>query len=766
MKFLSAPRQPFVGLALMAATGIIIADILPLPGATLIVMTIILAISIVIAACWPTLSATYAIVGLGFFLLHNFETTNTEGQQLANQLGTRPRVVTATGYVISEPKVAPSRFATFLLKLKSIEFEGRKQSTRAVWQVRWKGAPEFGDELKLFGIAEVITPPRNPGEFDMRCYLARHDVRRMLFVRYPEQGALIRHGGGNPILRLAQKSRAWMQNALCRGLENAPEVQVFLSGIVLGIRHETPEDIEEPFQQTGTIHLFAVAGLHVGIVAALLWLLATVAHVSRRWAAAFIIPSIFFYAAITGLHVPSLRAAVMASVLVGGLFFERKVFVLNSLAAAAFFLLCWDTNELFSTGFQLSFAVVGAIILFADPISVFLQRWTAPDPFLPRSLLRGPRRWMHTSFKWLCDGAGVSLAAWVGSLPLVLWYFYIVTPISLLANLIVVPIAFFILAIALLSFLSTPLLTALAVIFNNANWFLAQLVLGIVQVLAHVPGGHFYVEHPHWPEKLAAKITILDLGAGAAVHVETGNANWLFDSGNERTYQRVVREYLHWAGINRLSGLLLTHGDALHLGGTAQLLDDFPQIRIVDNAAPDHSAAHRKLQRLFQERGIKPDNLPAGDSFSLSRDVTARVLFPPRNFSSPMADDQAYVVHLLVAPATSILFMSDSGIRTEQALLANHFNLQSDIIIKGQHHSGESGSEAFLDATRPRLIIATSRDFPGYERISDNWAENLRKRGIKLFRQNETGAVTLRFRHDGWEAQSYFTGETFRNANQ
>jgi beta-lactamase superfamily II metal-dependent hydrolase len=286
-----------------------------------------------------------------------------------------------------------------------------------------------------------------------------------------------------------------------------------------------------------------------------------------------------------------------------------------------------------------------------------------------------------------------------------------------------------------------------------------------VQFLAHVPGGHFYVEHPHWPEKLVAKITVLDVGAGAAVHLQTGSANWLFDSGNERTYQRVVREYLHWAGINRLSGLLLTHGDALHLGGVAQLLDDFPQIRVVDNAAPDHSGAHRNVQHLFRERGIKLDNLFARDSFSLSRDVTAHVLFPPRNFSSPIADDQAYVIHLVVAPATWILFMSDSGIKTEQALLASGLNLQSDIIIKGQHHSGESGSDAFLDATRPRLIISTSRDFPGYERISDAWVENVRKRGIKLFRQDDAGAVTLSFRQDNWEAQSYFTGEIFRSSN-
>ena len=766
MKLSSAPRQPFVGLALLAATGVIFADFFPFSPSTLLAISMVVAICAFLVLRWPSLIATYAIVGAGFFLLHNLRSSNTEGQQLAAQIGNRPRVLTATGFVISEPKIAPNGFATFSLKLESIELEGRKQRTHASWLVRWRGTPEYGDELRLFGIAEVNAPPRNPGEFDMGSYLARRDVRRTFFVRYPEDGALIQHGAGNPILRAAQKSRGWMQNTLCRGLEGSPDVQNFLSGIVLGLRHQTPEDIEEPFQQTGTLHLFAVAGLHVGIVAALLWMLATIARLPRKWATALIIPSILFYSAVTGLHVSSVRAAVMTSILLGGFFFERKVFVLNSLAAAAFFLLCWNTNELFSTGFQLSFSVVGAIILFADPLFRILRRWGAPDPFLPRSLLRGPRHLVQTGFEWLCRGGSVSLAAWLGSLPFVLWYFHIVTPISLLANLVVVPIAFFILAIALLSLLVTPLLLWPAVIFNNANWFLAQLVLGIVHLFAQVSGGHFYVECPHWPKNDIARITVLDLGAGAAVHLRTRGADWLFDCGSDRTYKRVVRQYLHAAGVNRLDGLLLTHGDSLHIGGTAELLHDFPGARLIDNPAPDRSAIHQRLQRLFRQREIKPDNLAAGDSFRLSRDVTGDVLFPPRVVPASMADDRTYVVQMLIPSSTSILFMSDSGLETERALLAYGLDLHSDIVIKGQHHSGQSGSDAFLDAVRPRLIIASSRDFPEYERISDDWVERVRARGIKLFRQDETGAVTLRFDRDGWEARSYLTGETFRSSSQ
>ena len=766
MKLLNLPRQPFVGLAGMAGLGIILADFSPLPSSALLAISIVVAVCCVILLRWPMVIATYAIVGLGFFLLHDLQTSNTDGQQLAAQLGDRPRVLTATGIVVSEPKIAPNGFATFLLRLESIELEGGNERTDATWLVRWRGTPEYADELRLFGIAGVIAPPRNPGEFDMRAYLARRDVRRTLFVRYTEDGTLIRHGGGNPILRAAQKSRGRMQKAICRGLDDSPDVQNFLSGIVLGVRHQTPEDIEEPFQQTGTLHLFAVAGLHVGIVATLLWMLAMVARLSRKWATALIIPTLFFYAAVTGLHVSSVRAAVMSSILLGGFFFERKAFLLNSLAAAAFFLLCWNTNELFSAGFQLSFAVVGAIILFADPLFGCLRRWGAPDPFLPRSLLRGPRRLMHLGFEWLLRATSVSLAAWIGSLPFILWYFHIVTPISLFANLVVVPIAFFVLAVALLSLISTPLLSWIAIVFNNANWFLARLVLSIVQLFAQIPGGHFYVDDPHWSQNDIAKITVLDVGPGAAVHLRPRGADWLFDCGSDRNYQRVVRPYLHWAGVNRLDGLLLTHGDSLHIGGTAELVRDFPRVRLMDSLAPDRSTIHQQLQRLLQQRGIKTDHLAAGDSFRLSPEVTAHVLFPPRVLLANISDDQAYVIQLIVAPSMSILFMSDSGEKTENSLLAYGLNLRSDIIIKGQHHSGQSGADPFLDAVRPQLIIATSRDFPEYERINDEWAERVRARGIKLFRQDETGAVTVRVGRDGWEAQSYLTDETFRNSSR
>ena len=761
----SRPRQPFLGLALIAAVGILLADFFPVLPSRWLICGFLFAVGCFATLYRPKLISTYGLVGFGFFLLHSFHLEQTPGLRLAAELGERSRAIGAAGFVASEPKIAPNGFATFLFKLESIEFEGKTLPTNATLLVRWRGNPEFGAELKFFGIAEPVAPPRNPGEFDMRSYLVRRDVRRGLFVRYPEDGVLLQKSAGNLILRGAQRSRVWMQNALCRGLNDSPDVQNFISGIALGLRHQTPEDIEEPFQQTGTLHLFAVAGLHVGIVARLLWMLAMVARLSRTWATALIIPLLLFYAAITGLHVSSVRAAVMSSILLGGFFFERKVFALNSLAAAAFFLLCWDTNEFFSIGFQLSFAVVAGIILLADPLFGFLRRVGAPDPFLPSSLLSRRRRLLGFSLESICQGGSVSLAAWLGSLPLILWHFHLVTPISLLANLIIVPLAFVILATGLLSVLASLAVSWLSIVFNNANWLLARLVLSLVHWFAQLSGGHYYVEQPHWPEKARVEIAVLDVGTGAAVHLRMPGGHWLFDCGSGRDYERVLRNYLHATGVNRIQGLLLTHGDSLHVGGVEALLEDLPPRVVIDNPAADRSLVHRRLHRVFAERGIDPTNLSAGGSLDFSGDVTGRVLFPPMGFTAATADDEAFVVQLAIGPSR-ILFTSDSGDATEAALLASGADLRSDVLIKGQHHSGNSASEAFLGAVQPQLIIATSRDFPEYERINDEWAERVRARGIKLFRQDETGAVQLRFGEREWKARAYITGETFRRASR
>src|SRR6266513_3560207 len=141
MNLLGGARQPFVGLALVAGFGILVSDLLASHPLPIISLASLFAGGACVSFLRPTLLRTYLIVGLGFFLLHNVRTTDAPGQRLTDSLGSRPRAVTATGAVVSEPTIGRNGFATFLLKLKSIDVDGTTQPTNATWQVRWRRAP-------------------------------------------------------------------------------------------------------------------------------------------------------------------------------------------------------------------------------------------------------------------------------------------------------------------------------------------------------------------------------------------------------------------------------------------------------------------------------------------------------------------------------------------------------------------------------------------------------------------------------------------------
>ena len=166
------------------------------------------------------------------------------------------------------------------------------------------------------------------------------------------------------------------------------------------------------------------------------------------------------------------------------------------------------------------------------------------------------------------------------------------------------------------------------------------------------------------------------------------------------------------------------------------------------------------------QRSIPRKLIAAGAELPLSKHVTARVLFPPPDFRGKIADDQALVLQLILPRDRRVLLMSDSGEATERALLERCTGLRSDLLIKGQHHSGGSGTAPFLDAVQPQAIIATAREPAENQRIKEDWAEMVKQRGIKLLRQDKTGAVSVRFFDDHWEARPFLEGETFRSASR
>ena len=299
----------------------------------------------------------------------------------------------------------------------------------------------------------------------------------------------------------------WMRTTITRGLEDSPDVTALINGMTLGLRHEAPNDIEDPFQQTGTLHLFAVAGLHVGIIAQLLWILAC-SCAFRAWPRRRLSFLVSFFSRDHRSSCPSLRAAIMAAFLVGGIFFDRPVLALNSLAGAALLILASTQTSFLLPGFNFLSPWSGRFLsgrtaFFASccdrpkpirfspqpdqPIAAILRTQLPPGRGRGFGFRRGLGRFSashrlvflprHTDLAHRESHGGTDRILRFGA--------------------------------GLMSLLAAIFSPALSLVFNNANWSLAQMILRLVQVFAQLPGGHAYVERPHWPTQARAELPCL-----------------------------------------------------------------------------------------------------------------------------------------------------------------------------------------------------------------------------------------------------------------
>lgn len=271
-------------------------------------------------------------------------------------------------------------------------------------------------------------------------------------------------------------SRRWREDAakkLETGIEERPVQTAILKALVLGYRNDIPDMTMDMFRRTGALHIFAISGLHVGIVGLLLVIVLKSAGIPRDWFGVCLLPLLFVYVVATGMKASALRAMVMAGVFLLAPLFRRKPDIPNSVAFAALLLLALNPAELQSAGFVFSFVVVVFIVM------VFAA--------VPSHLMRGG--WLRSYGLSLVI---TSLAASLASMPMTAYYFGRFSPIALLGNLAVVPLTF---CIVLTGWLSV-LIPAASSVFNHAALVFIDLMLQSVAWLDQLPGSSFVVDRP------------------------------------------------------------------------------------------------------------------------------------------------------------------------------------------------------------------------------------------------------------------------------
>jgi ComEC/Rec2-related protein len=655
---------------------------------------------------------------------------------------------------------------SILLRSAGLRVDG--EVTLRGW-VRRPRADLVPGDYELQGTLRLPGAPTNPGQFDTGVYLAREGFACDLDVR----GLRLVKAEAIPVrawfLNAAQACRGGISAALSRGLEGEARIASIIRTMALGTQTETDPEVERPFKETGTLHIFAVSGLHVGLVSVIGFLFLRPFGLPRPLASLLLIAGVFAYAFITGWTPSAARAAIMVAVFLAATLLARQSRLQNSLGASMLVLLATDPQRVFLPGFQLSFFVLWAIAVLTTPLLHRLRRFTELDPFLPPSLATRWQQWWAARRLAVAKTLCVSFAAWAGSTPLMLWHFKIVTPVALIANSVLVPLSFLVLSTAFLTVLASVAgLAGGQVLLNNANWLWARLLLWFASFFAGLPGSHFTAGLATEPRLPAAAVTVFHLPFGeAAAHVHAGAQDWLLDTGSAAGFTRIVQPALQSRGVDVLDGLILSHSDIEHVGGAARARDDLGTRAVTTGHLEPwrYESGATSLKRLLARADIAKRFSREGDSFDLGGEgapvTMARILYPGDDDKHDKADDRALVVRLDIG-AFRLLFCGDIGFCAEKALLERHSAavLQCDVLIRNNHASDISGLEEFLLAAAPRAVVSSNVSAIAEERMPASVRRYCERAGAALFELGESGAVTMALEGGRLVLRGFASGKT------
>lgn len=632
---------------------------------------------------------------------------------------------------------------------------------------------QVGDGIQLVGTISEFHDYGNPGRMNtVMSNKAKGICGRAMISKY---SLVIEPRQEKSLARLAEQVRKQYESYMAQAMpkQDAAAIFAMLFGGYQGIRPE----LLEAFTITGIVHILSVSGSHITLMAGTANIVGRFLHMSPRATAALATGVILFYSLLAGAIPPVIRSALMGILTLLALTAGRERDAQHILGLVALGLLLYSPLWIFDISFQLSFGATAGLLYLAPPLRESLRK------LLP---------------VFVADSLAVTIGAQLSVLPIIAWYFNVLSLSSLLANLVIAPIVEWIIVVGLLA----GLLASLLPLAGKVVFLLASVVLGLVYELsrwvAALPGSQIYMPTfswwggmlyymglgwlvirgskgwqaifllgmlavifycwQMWCNNKEMQVHFIDVGQGDSALVITPHGRaFMVDTGGVRegSYDigsRVDVPYLLHYGVKKLDYIFLTHAHDDHAGGVKGILTKIP----VGAIGIGHEGAGDYLKTFGTgELGkIKKLLVPLQEGSSIELDgVRIDMLYSPESRKVQESQLQATgnefsnLIRVSYGEA-SFLFTGDLIVEQEQQVLANGTNVASTVLKVGHHGSRTSSSQEFLTAVNPGWAVISC----GYNNSFGHPHKEILNRltsctKAEILRTDQQGAIV--FRTDG-----------------
>ncbi len=615
----------------------------------------------------------------------------------------------------------------------------------------------YGDKIKVSGILSYIEAPKNPG-LPERAYVSFRSFNK------PE---VLSQGHINPIKALSFYIRRKLLSSVKKILPKP--YSDLLSGILFGkAAASVPEEIREQFKKTGTVHILVVSGMHLSI------LIGTILVILKSFRLplwiSVVIASVFnlLYVLAAGSGASVIRAGIMAQAAMLGQVFERDRDFLTALSLAALILLIINPLSLFQIGFQLSFTATISLVYLAPLIAdkIPLQKFWA-------SLI------------------SISIAPMLMTAPIILYNFNQISFVTVFANFMIIPWIGYLVILGFAGALLGVFFLPLGQILGGSLFLMLKVLHGIVAFFSSLPFAYMFFSSPHFllivlyylaiglliyrfrigklvcvvvlilfvfsaafaPASQLLEMTVLDVGQGDAIFIQTPTGKRVLIDGSESFKRsdmgkKIIIPFLHRRGINKLDLVVLTHPHDDHVGGLPSVLAGIKVDMVLDSGQVHASRKYIEFLELVKKKNIKYIVARAGQIINLGPRVLAQVLSPSEPLIEESALNNNSVVLRLVYQDVSFLLMGDSEREAEERILCGEpfhgMAVRSNILKVGHHGSSSSSSAEFLEMISPQVAVISCGKDNKFRHPHKSVLERLESRGIKVYRTDINGAVTIK----------------------